>query len=135
MPDLTYQQRYGNNCELTEDTDGNKLLTINLGNLQNTGMGIGEITDSLGLADQTAIALDPTAIAGASKILYLLLLLNYQQQPEEDTDPEIGVYISDGGLRFATGDRDGQIEYRYTVSVYANSTVLKEIPPVNEIGG
>jgi hypothetical protein len=69
----------------------------------------------------------------ATQILYALLLLLKTNQAERiDTDPTQKVYIVDAGKSIATGARDGQVKWSFTVSFFLDAG-LAGLPSVDQI--
>lgn len=120
MPDLTFAQRFGTNAVYNET---NQTVTIDLNDLTDTG----DITDGLGL-DLTG--LDATTIENfAAKILYSLILLNFQQQPETNNDETVALYITNGGRRDATRNSIAQFNYIFNINNYTPNNLATVLDP------
>ena len=125
MPDLTLQERFGSNAEFNE-TAGT--LTIKLEDLSDKDdLGIGDMTNGRGL-DSTAMT-DANKDEYSSKILWALLQLNQQNQPEDDNDNTVGVYVSNEGRRNFVRNSASQIGYRLTTTAYINDPLGVDLDP------
>lgn len=125
MPDLTIAQRFGTNVSFDETT---KVLSIDLNDLTDTG----DIINNLGLdlTSLTAANLDDYA----SKILYGLILLSAQQQPTDGaTDPELKIFLTEGGLRIGTGTRQGQLQRVINLNVYTSESNLNNLVDIDAV--
>lgn len=97
-------------------------LTVDLQDFQNTNAS-GQIQDGLGMTDlfdePTPFTLDGDK---AVNLLYALLLLTLQSQaPGKNDDPEQKIYIAQSGVSVVNfGDRQGQLERRFTVSIFSD---------------
>ena len=120
MADLTLIQRFGSNSVYN---DTNKTLTIDLNDLTDTG----DIIDGLGLDISSLTAANIDQYTG--KILYVLILLNYQQQPTDNNDETLPVFITNGGKRSATRNQVSQFLYQLNVGVYINDNFGSIIDP------
>lgn len=120
MSDLTLVQRFGSNATYN---DANKTLTIALNDLTDAG----DIIDGLGL-DITGITAD-NVNDYASKILYTLLLLNFQQQPPINNDETVAIYINNSGRRDVTRNNVSQFNYLFTVNNYTPNNLATILDP------
>ena len=116
MADLTLAQRFGSNLSFNQ-TAGT--LTIKLSDLADQASG-GNITNGLGL-DTTAMN-SSNKDEYSSRILWALLQLNLQNQPENNQDETVGVYISNEGRRNTTRNKVAQLGFRLTATAYINDT-------------
>ncbi len=116
MADLTLAQRFGSNLSFNQ-TAGT--LTIKLSDLADQASG-GNITNGLGL-DTTAMN-SSNKDEYSSRILWALLQLNLQNQPENNQDETVGVYISNEGRRNITRNSVAQLGFRLTATAYINDT-------------
>ena len=124
MPDLTLMQRFGTNATFNETT---KVLSIDLNDLTDTG----DIIDGLGL-DITGITAT-TIDSYTAKILYSLLLLNFQKQPVENNDDTLPLYISNTGRRSITRNGVAQFGYGLTATAYQTDQVGNVVDPDNMV--
>jgi hypothetical protein len=120
MPDLTLNQRFGSNVTYNNT---NKTLTINLSDLTDSG----DIVNSLGLdiSGLTAANIEQYA----SKILYALLLLSFQKQPQTNNDETVSIYITNGGRRELTRNGVSQFSYLLTVNNYTPNNLAPVLDP------
>ena len=129
MPDLTLKQRFGSNAEYNETT---KMLTIDLEDLgDDNGNGNGDITNGRGL--DTSLMTDANKDEYSSRILWALLTLNQQNQPENDDDNTVGVYVANEGRRNLTRNSVAQIGFRLTTTAYINDPLGVDLDP-DDIG-
>ena len=133
MADLTLAQRFGTNANYN---DTNKTLTIDLNDLTDAG----DITDSLGL-DISGIT--PANIDSYSaKILYMIAqrlagseiaILNFQQQPVDNNDETLPVYVTNVGRRSITRNGVAQFGYGLTLTAYQTDQIGNLIDPDNMV--
>ena len=124
MADLTLTQRFGTNANYN---DTNKTLTIDLNDLTDAG----DITDSLGL-DISGIT--PGNIDSYSaKILYAIALLNLQQQPVDNNDETLPVYVTNAGRRSITRNGVAQFGYGLTLTAYQTDQIGNLVDPDNMV--
>ncbi|WP_036488036.1 hypothetical protein [Myxosarcina sp. GI1] len=120
MADLTLQQRFGSSVSFDETT---KILSIDLNNLTDTG----DITTGKGL---TVTGINANTIdANATKILWTLLLLSQQNQPTDNNDETVGLYITNEGKRNVTRNSVSQFGYRLVATAYKNDTLGTTLDP------
>lgn len=119
MADLTIQQSYGSS--VTFD-DTNSVLSINLNDLTDS-----DLNDGYGL-DISGITL-ANLNEYASKILWALLLLNQQKQPENNNDETIRLYITNQGKRSIVRNNVSQFGFQLVVTAYKNDTVGVTLDP------
>lgn len=124
MSDLTVQQRFGTSVTFNQTT---KLLSINLNDLTDTG----DFTNGYGLdiSDLTLDNLDEYA----SKILWSLILLNQQNQPENNNDETLKLYVTNQGKRTVVRNQVSQFGFQMVVTAYKNDTVGVVLDP-DDIG-
>ena len=123
MADLTAIQRLGANLTFNDTT---KVLSIDLNDLASitiNGVDVG-LTD---VASITAANLD----SYASKILWALLLLNQANQPENNNDETVGIYLTNGGKRNVTRNNVAQFGYILTCTAYQNDSLGVVLDPDN----
>ncbi len=132
MADLTFAQRFGTNATIDTSSPSDPKLVIPLAVLQNVGTGTGEIADGLGIDDATVIN-DSNKDTYAAKIIQGLILLNYQQQPENNNDETVSVYIVNRGKRGVTRNSVAQFGYELAVTSYKTDTLGTSID-LDDIG-
>lgn len=120
MADLTLVQRFGTNAAFNAT---NKTLTINLNDLTDTG----DIINGLGL-DISALT-TANINSYASKILYQLLLLNFQKQAATNNDQTVGLYVTNTGRRDVTRNNVSQFSYSLTANVYTANNLAPILDP------
>lgn len=120
MADLTIAQRFGTRAVFSETT---KKLTLDLNDLTDTG----DIINGLGL-DISGMN-NANANTYASKILYALLLLNFQKQPDTNNDETIALYITSGGRRDASRNSIAQFNYIWQVNNYTPNNLASVLDP------
>lgn len=120
MSDLTLNQRFGSNASYNSS---NKTLTINLNDLTDAG----DIADGLGLDISSLTAANVNDYA--SKILYTLLLLSFQQQPQTNNDETVAIYITNSGRRDITRNGTSQFAYLLTVNNYTPNNLATVLDP------
>lgn len=124
MPDLTLTQRFGSNVMFDEAVG---TVTIKLSDLADQLDGQGDMTNGLGLdtSDMTAENKD----SYSSRISWALLQLSAQNQPENNNDETVGVYISNGGRSNPSRNQVSQIGYRLIATAYVNDTLGQTLDP------
>lgn len=120
MPDLTLSQRFGTNATINAT---NKTLTINLNDLTDSG----DILNGLGL-DLSGLTAQ-NANSYASRILYTVLLLNFQQQPETNNDETVAIYVTSGGRRDTVRNGVSQFNYVWQVNNYTPNNLPDTLDP------
>lgn len=120
MTDLTLQQRFGSNVSFNATS---KTLTIALNDLTDAG----DITGSLGL-DISALT-SQNINSYASKILYGLILLNFQNQASTNNDETVGIYIGNAGRRDATRNGVAQFAYNLNLAFYTANNLAPVLDP------
>ena len=129
MPELTLEQRFGSNVDFDEQ---DKILTIDLDDLGDpNGNGVGDITNGRGL-DVSGMT-NTNKDEYSSRILWALLQLNQQNQPNDDDDNEVGVYVTNEGRRNFTRNSVAQIGFRLTTTAYINDPLGVDLDP-DDIG-
>ena len=127
MAELTLKERFGSNVEFDETE---KTLTIKLANLGDSdGVGLGDMTNGFGV-DVSGMT-DANQDEYSTRILWGLLQLSRQNQPENDDDDEVGAYITNEGRRNFTRNSVAQIGYRLTTTAYINDPLGVELDPDN----
>jgi len=113
MPDLTLAQRFGTDVSFDPAT---KVMAIDLNNLNSitvSGVDVG--------LDVSAMT-DENKDEYASRIIWALLQLSKQNQPENNTDESVGIYVNNQGRSNATRNGIAQIGYRELVTGYREDT-------------
>ena len=130
MTALTVGQIFGSEAELYLDqTEDQAFLTVNLEAFQNVGSGSGQILNGRGIDNVYGLTNND-----ATKLFYALILLISQNQATGiNDDPTQKIYISDGGKRFATGTRDGQIQRVISVNLFSDAN-LAGLPDIDDVG-
>lgn len=124
MPDLTFAQRFGNNVSFDSTS---KMLTVDLNNLSSiivNGVDIGFDVSAMTAENQNNYA---------TRILWALLLLNQANQPEDNTDETVGIYIQNQGKRNIIRNQVSQFGFSLVATAYKNDTVGVQLDP-NDIG-
>ena len=119
MPDLTLAQRFGSNASIQLNPDNSKYLVIDLAALRDQANG-GDFTNGLGL-DTSAIDSD-NGDEYASKILWALIGLSQQNQPENNNDETVGIYITNQGKRNLTRNGVAQVGFNLSATAYKNDS-------------
>ena len=127
MPDLTFTQRFGSNAFL-ENSDDGLILSITLSDLKDASNG-GDFTNGLGL--DTSNITEENIDEYASKILWALIGLSQQNQPESNTDETVAIYISSQGKRNVTRNDVAQFGYLTVVTGYENDNSGLVLDPDN----
>lgn len=125
MPDLTAAQRFGSSVTFDETT---KKLTIDLNDLTDTG----DFSNGYGL-DISGLTLS-NLDSYAAKIFWSLILLSQQNQPENNNDETVSVYITNQGKRSVTRNSVAQFGYQLVATAYKNDTLGTVLDP-DDIGG
>lgn len=124
MTDLTLAQRFGSSVTFNETT---KVLSLDLNNLTDAG----DITNGLGLDISSMSAAN--ADTYSSKILAAILNLNYQNQPENNTDETVLLFISQlrKGSAVVRNAVSGvsQFPFQQTVILYAPDNLGNQLDP------
>lgn len=135
MPRLNIAQIFGTNAIFVDaGTTGDfARLEMNLGDFHDAANG-GNIQNGIGF-DDTGLLTTATANDAAESIFYALMLLIQQNQAANiNDDPSSKIYITDGGKRFATGARDGQIQRVFSVNLFVDAN-LNSLPDMDDVAG
>lgn len=127
MADLTLQQRFGTHVGVRQDEFTTR-LTIDLNDLQDASDG-GDFTNGLGLDISGINAQNIDRYA--SKILWALIGLSQQNQPENNTDETVGIYISSQGKRPVNRNGVAQFGYLTVVTGYQDDNSGLTLDPDN----
>ena len=65
----------------------------------------------------------------ASKILYALLLLNFQKQSQTNNDETVSIYITNGGRRDVNRNSIAQFNYILQVNSYTANNLAAVLDP------
>ena len=114
MADLTLQQRFGSNVNVQLDPGGGTLI-INLRDLNDQSNG-GDFTNGLGL--NTSQINPDNADEYASKILWALIQLSKQNQPDNNTDEKVGIYVTNQGKRNVIRNGQAQLGFQELLTGY-----------------
>lgn len=120
MADLTLAQRFGSNVTFSE---ANKTITISLADLSDSG----DVTTGNGL--DTSAMTDANKDEYSSRIIYSLLQLSEQNQPVDNTDETVGVYVTNEGKRTVTRNSVAQFGFRLVATAYINDSLGVVIDP------
>lgn len=110
---MTAAKRFGTNCSVDSSDPANVKLIINLKDLKDSG----DITGGVGLNDALSVT-NANKDDYCEKIAAALLILWKQQQPAENTDDTVGIWIDDPFKSFTTRNSVDQMEFAYTTRVY-----------------
>ena len=122
MADLTLNQRFGTNVVFNET---NKTVTIDLNDLTDAG----DIVNGLGLDISAMTAANINTYSG--RIIYALVLLSFQQQPADNNDETLPLYVSNAGRRSISRNGVAQFGYGLTVTAYQTDQIGNLIDPDN----
>ncbi len=122
MADLTLNQRFGTNVVFNQT---NKTVTIDLNDLTDAG----DIVNGLGLDISAMTAANINTYSG--KIIYALVLLSFQQQPVDNNDETLPLYVSNAGRRSISRNGVAQFGYGLTVTAYQTDQIGNLIDPDN----
>ena len=123
MPDLSLTQRFGSSASFDETA---VTLTIKLSDLADQTNG-GDMTNGLGL-DTTGMS-SANKDSYSSRILWALVGLNAQNQPENNNDETVGVYVINEGKRNAVRNNVPQFGFRQVVTAYINDDLGNTLDP------
>ena len=123
MGDLTLVDRFGQNVAF-DQTAGT--LTIKLSDLADQTNG-GDMTNGLGL--DTSGMSSSNKNSYSSRILWALVGLNAQNQPEANNDETVGVYVINEGKRNAVRNNVPQFGFRQVVTGYINDDLGNTLDP------
>ena len=120
MADLTLAQRFGNAVSFNAT---GKTLTLNLNDLSSIIVG----GEDLGI-DVSAMTAE-NKDAYASRILWAILLLNQANQPENNNDETVGIYVQNQGKRSVVRNQVSQFGFVLAATAYKNDTVGTQLDP------
>ncbi|MBW4535513.1 MAG: hypothetical protein KME09_16375 [Pleurocapsa minor HA4230-MV1] len=122
MADLTLAQRFGSSVALNATT---KVLSIDLNNL--TTITIAGVNYGLNISALT----DANKNDYASKILWSLLLLSQANQPADNNDETVKLYMTNQGKRNITRNSVNQFGYQLLTTAYQNDSLGVTLDPDN----
>ncbi len=122
MAELTLQQRFGSNVVFDEAA---KTLTIQLSDLSDSG----DVSTGLGL--DTSAMTDANKDEYSSRLIYSLLQLSQQNQPADNNDETVGIYITNEGRRNLIRNQVSQLGFRLVTTAYQNDPLGVTIDPDN----
>jgi hypothetical protein len=120
--ELSLIQRFGTGATLLTSTtsvtasSGSPKLVIDLSDYTNTANG-GDIANSQGLNDVSLIT-NSTKDTYADKIAAAQIVLWKQNQPTENSDETVGIYIEDPYKQFYTRNSTEQLAFIYGCGIY-----------------
>lgn len=120
MAELTLTQRFGSSVAFNATA---KTLTINLADLADSG----DITTGRGLDVSTMT--DANKDTYSSRILWALLSLSEQNQPEANNDENIGVYVTNEGKRNVSRNGVAQFGFRKVATAHINDNLGTTLDP------
>ena len=125
MADLTLAQRFGSNVVFDE---ANGELTIKLADLaDDDGAGNGDFTNGNGL-DVSGMT-DANKDEYSTRILWALVQLSFQNQPETNNDETVNAYISNNGKRTIIRNSVSQFGFQMAVTAYINDNLGITLDP------
>lgn len=122
MTDLTLQERFGTNVAFNETT---KILTIDLNDFSSitvSGEDVGLNVSGMTATNQNEYA---------TRIMWALLQLQQQNQPESNNDETVGIYVTNEGRRNQTRNSVAQLGFRLVTTAYINDTQGVILDPDN----
>lgn len=120
MSDLTLAQRFGNTIIFAPTT---KKLTIDLNDL--SSIEIAGVNYGLDVSAMN----DTNKDKYATRILWALLLLSRSNQPVDNNDETIGLYITNQGKRSVTRNQVSQFGFQLVATAYQNDTIGTNLDP------
>ena len=120
MADLTLAQRFGNSVSFNAT---NKTLTLDLNDLSSIIVN----GEDLGI-DVSAMTAE-NKDSYASRILWAILLLSQSNQPENNNDETVGVYVQNQGKRSVVRNQVSQFGFVLAATAYKNDTVGTQLDP------
>ena len=122
MADLTLAQRFGDDVAFNESTG---VLSINLNNL--SSITVGGVNVGLDISGMTTANQDQYS----SRIIWALLQLQQQNQPENNNDETVGIYVANQGKRPVTRNSVAQFGFNLVTTAYVNDTQGVILDPDN----
>lgn len=124
MADLTLVQRFGSNVNYNE---ANQEITIKLGDLRDSPDGDFSTGYGLNISAITTANID----SYASKILWALLMLSWQNQAEDNNDETVNLYMINQGKRGVNRNSVAQFGYSLVATAYQNDSLGTILDPDN----
>lgn len=133
MAELTIPEIFGQGAEAVYDPDRNTFkLTIDLTNFADVAEG-GEIQSGLGISNIPQFASGVSQGNNAVALLYAIIILASQNQAASlNDDAEQSLFISQGGLRFGSGNRNSQIQRIINLNVFSDIGI-NNLPDIDEL--
>ena len=122
MADLTLVERFGANATYN---DTNKTVTLDLNDL--TSIIVSGVDVGLDISGLSAANIDDYA----SKILWSLILLNQANQPTDNNDETLKLYVTNQGKRNVTRNSVAQFGYQLVTTAYQNDSLGTILDPDN----
>ena len=122
MAALTLAQRLGSSVAFNETT---KIISLNLNDLGS--IIIGGVDYGLNVSAMTNANKD----SYAARILWALLLLSQKNQPENNIDETVAIYITNQGKRNVTRNSVAQVGFQLVATAYKNDTEGVVLDPDN----
>lgn len=118
MP-LSLSDIFGSSAQFNPNT---RNLEIAIDDLQNSNpdFGVGDFTNGLGMNTHN-VSVDNIELY-AERIFWALIQLTKQNQPQNNTDPEINIYITSQGKRNITRGGVAQIGFAELITGYKNDS-------------
>lgn len=113
MTELTKEERLGGNMVFDEST---KKLTLDLNDF--SSILINGKDYGLDVASITATNFD----SYAARIIWSILLFNQSNQPEDNIDETVGLFITNEGKRNVIRNSVAQVGFRLVATGYKNDT-------------
>lgn len=120
MADLTLAQRFGTNVSFNETT---KILSIDLNNL--ASVLVGNVDVGLDVSAMTTANQDQYA----ARILWSLIQLSQANQPENNNDETVGLYVTNQGKRAITRNNVAQFGFQLVATAYQNDNIGVTLDP------
>lgn len=134
MANLTLAQIFGGRVSTDIDPVQSKfLVTLDLRDFQNIADG-GQIVNDLGITnlDTEAEGYQETGSKATNLLYALILLVSQNQAANVNDDPDQKIFISEGGKRFASGARNGQIQRVININLFSDINV-DNLPDIDNI--
>ena len=120
MADLTFIQRLGSSVTFNETT---KIVSLNLNDF--SSIVIGGVDYGLNVTAMT----DANKDQYAARILWALLLLSQKNQPENNNDETVALYMTNQGKRSVSRNNVSQFGYQLVATAYKNDTLGVVLDP------
>lgn len=124
MADLTLVQRFGSNVTYNQT---NQEITIKLEDLRDAPDGDFSTGYGLDISAITTANID----SYASKILWALLMLSWQNQSENNNDETVNLYMTNQGKRGVNRNSVAQFGYSLVATAYQNDSLGITLDPDN----